>query len=243
MISRIVLLVAVVFAIYYLRQKYLKAPAQLRKGLLWKYGLTGLAVVVVGLALAGRVHWISAAVAASLPFIRQSIPMLIRYFPFLQHHFKTRQGQQGPAMGQQSAVDTATIKMQMDHDSGKLFGEVISGPFAGQQLDSMTQPQLLALLEYCQQRDPDASKLLLSYLNHRFGDSWQHSAGNNAGTGDITEQEALKLLGLASGASEEEIIQAHRKLMQKVHPDRGGNDYLAAKINQAKDLLLAALQR
>ena len=55
----------------------------------------------------------------------------------------------------------------------------------------------------------------------------------------MTEEEALQLLGLEPGASEEDIIQAHKKLIQKLHPDRGGNDYLAAKLNAARDLLLA----
>ena len=56
--------------------------------------------------------------------------------------------------------------------------------------------------------------------------------------GNMSRREALAVLGLEDNASEEDIVAAHRSLIQKLHPDRGGNDYLAAKINQAKDRLL-----
>lgn len=64
------------------------------------------------------------------------------------------------------------------------------------------------------------------------------SGGNRDGAA-MSKLQAFEVLGLKPGASNQEVIDAHRKLMQKVHPDRGGNDYLAAQLNQAKDTLLS----
>jgi hypothetical protein len=72
------------------------------------------------------------------------------------------------------------------------------------------------------------------------------SGGNTGGSreappsrrGAMSHSEALKVLGLEEGATEEQIRAAHRRLILQIHPDKGGTSYLAAKINEAKDVLL-----
>jgi hypothetical protein len=139
------------------------------------------------------------------------------------------------------------VRMQLDHDTGALSGEVISGSFAGRSLDALDREELLALRDEAS-GDGESLALVEAYLDRRMP-GWRDdvegdaAAGAGAGgasdaTGPMTNQQAYEILGLAPGASQADIRAAHRRLMKKVHPDQGGSTFLAAKINEAKDLLI-----
>jgi hypothetical protein len=93
-------------------------------------------------------------------------------------------------------------------------------------------PRVISALRYL----PLINRFRQQYTQQKSQQSGQQSA--RARSGKMTAEEAREILGLKPGASREEIIKAHKRMMQKVHPDRGGSDFLAAQINQAKDTLL-----
>ncbi len=234
---RLILLLAVIAAIYYLLRRAQSMPPHKRRGEYTKLGLGIALVVTVALAATGHMNWLGAAFAALLVFVRQALPLVLRLFPMLV----SLRGKSAPAAGQTSTVETALLRMQLDHDSGALQGEILKGAFQGWRLADMDRSQLEQFFAFCRSEDADSLQLLDSYLHQRFpgeaafGKQQQASSGS---THSMGRSEALAVLGLQDGASEEEIIAAHRKLIQKLHPDRGGNDYLAAQVNLAKDLLL-----
>ena len=150
------------------------------------------------------------------------------------------------AGGRSSEVETDTLRMQLDHRTGELEGEVRRGRFAGRPLAALGLSDLLELLAECQREDPRSVALLETYLDRRAPD-WrgQRAAGDGEGQTaapgaqpGMDEATALSILGLAPGAGVDEIKAAHRRLMTKLHPDHGGSSYLAAQLNQAKDFLL-----
>ena len=144
--------------------------------------------------------------------------------------------------GQKSRVATSLLAMELDHDSGKMTGTVISGPFKGTNLEEMNSTDLQSLYDYCAKASDQSISLLEAWLD-RNKPEWRETwTGTNkakqASTGAMSRDEALSVLGLKAGATNEDIKNAHRRLMKDFHPDRGGSDYLATKINQAKDILL-----
>jgi hypothetical protein len=155
-----------------------------------------------------------------------------------------------PASGSTSRVRSRLIEMTLDHDTGEMDGSVLAGAFAGQQLGSLDEAHLRDLLTECQASDPDGVRLLEAYLDRRFP-RWREDtrteepprADARPASGVMTPEEAYQILDLRPGATPDEIRQAHRTLMKKLHPDQGGSTYLATCINQAKDILLRQRDR
>jgi hypothetical protein len=148
--------------------------------------------------------------------------------------------------GQKSQVRTEGLEMELDHDSGQMEGRCLKGRFAGRQLSTLSDEDLLRLLDELRGLDQQGAALVQAYLDRRMrgsGDGHEDAGKEQArsprgGKVRMSREEAYEVLGLAKGASEEDVRAAHRKLMMKLHPDQGGSTYLAARINEAKDVLL-----
>jgi DnaJ domain len=144
--------------------------------------------------------------------------------------------------GQVSRVRSNFVEMTLDHDTGAMTGAIVAGRLKGTSLDALELSVLLGLLG---EFDEESRNLLAAYLDRRHP-RWREDVGDGATagrrgptrSGKMSEEEAYQILGLRPGASADEIGRAHRSLMMKLHPDQGGSTYLAARVNQAKDVLL-----
>ncbi|MEO1224255.1 MAG: molecular chaperone DnaJ [Pseudomonadota bacterium] len=182
------------------------------------------------------------------------LPLLFFLWPLLRNFrtaFDRMKAAQGGSAGRVSSIDTRFIRMTLDHDSGAMSGTVKEGRFEGQSLDAMSEDDLHQLAGEVTS-DEQSAQVLEAYLDRRFGAEWRDEAGEQPGgqsggrrerpprpqTGAMTRDEALAILGLEDGVTEDEIRTAHKRLMLKVHPDQGGSGYLATKLNEAKDVLL-----
>ncbi|MDX2156701.1 MAG: molecular chaperone DnaJ [Hyphomicrobiaceae bacterium] len=149
-----------------------------------------------------------------------------------------------PTPGRTSKVATDHLEMELDLDTGAMHGRVLKGFFAGRRLGDMRPVELAHLWQDCRFVDPQSAQLIEAYLD-RLHPTWREDMARaeeqapKGPDGRMTRAEALEILGLQGEPGEDEIRRAHRDLMLKLHPDRGGSTYLAAKVNEAKEVLLA----
>lgn len=237
--ARIILIVAAVILALFLFRWIKRQPANKR----WQMVTVVVVVVLLGLVLTGRLHWLFAFIGAMIPAAQRLLGLIV-YLPAIQRLVRSVSGNK-PSAGQTSQVETTYLNMALDHDTGSLSGSVKTGTHAGRQLKDLTLEELLQLYQEYSRIDEDSKLLLGNYIDRIHGTEWRadnnesEQSGTNTGqNSNISEQEAYAILGLEAGADKASIIEAHRRLIQKLHPDRGGSSYLATKINQAKDLLL-----
>jgi hypothetical protein len=213
-----------------------------RKAINWG-GLGFIALIILFLVLTGRMGAAIAGVMALFAWGSRLLGLIhmSRQMSGMFRSFRFGQGGRASA-GQVSEVDSAFLRMTLDHASGAMEGDVKQGRFGGRRLADLAQNDLLALLTEVGS-DQDSVGLLEAYLDRRYPE-WRDAGGQaSAGgppapQGAMTAEEAYRILGLKPGAADDEIKSAYRRLMAQLHPDHGGSDYLAAKVNQAKDFLL-----
>ncbi|MDF9391667.1 molecular chaperone DnaJ [Methylococcus capsulatus] len=197
-------------------------------------------LLIVVLAATGRLGWVVPLAGALLAALLRLLPGLISLLPVLQRMWRRRTSDaEGDAV-----VETPFLRMRMNRTTGEIGGEVLAGRQAGRQLYDLSLEDLQELHAELLRADAESARLLGAYMDRVVGGAWragggaEGSAAGPSPSGQMSRGEALAILGLREGAQREAIVEAHRRLMQKLHPDRGGSDYLAAKINQAKDVLL-----
>jgi len=171
-------------------------------------------------------------------------PLIARHLPEWFERIRGREEFSKRSTGgerQSSSARTAYLAMTLDHQTGQLDGTILQGPHEGKKLSALSTKSLVDLYTFYTKDDQESAKLLAAFIERSFGQQWQNAKENLHRNNGITldQEEALSILGLDQNASEEEIVAAHRRLIQKLHPDRGGSDYLASRINQAKDFLLS----
>jgi len=168
--------------------------------------------------------------------------------PWLPRSLRWPPGGWRPQVGSASRMQTAMLAIEVDPASGAIRGCVLVGPFAGRELASLDQTQCFDLWSRSRNQDPPTARVLEAYFDRRFP-GWRAAgqgdgdARRQNGRSAMSEQYAYEMLGLAKGASPEEITRAHRTLMKKVHPDHGGSASLAALLNEARDVLMREHKR
>ncbi|TVZ38854.1 hypothetical protein P886_3237 [Alteromonadaceae bacterium 2753L.S.0a.02] len=241
MFTRLILALAFIAVIFYLMAKYRRLGPEARKQWLIKTAVIAVIVVLLLGVVTGRMHWLGAIVAGLLGFAKFGM----RLFGGLAPFFRIL----GPETLGNPIFTTPYLRVQLNLQNKTLTGEILDGPYKGEPLQSLRDSQLQELEQFYRERDK-RSYFLIRVLRQgaNTGSTEQHSKHSNyASAGEPSYNEALQILGLETYVDQAPpdksvVVKAHRKLMQKLHPDHGGNDYLASRVNIAKEVVLRHLR-
>jgi hypothetical protein len=228
---KLLLLIAAIVGLWYWWSYQKNLAENKRKPFLWRSGFWLILALSVYLIVTGRMHWLGAGIAALIPVLRTLLVWGTRAGPLLRlfGRFKTSPSQ----------FRTEFLVISINFTTGSVEGEIISGDYSGKKLRELSQDELKLLSQQYKTVDKESYVLLQAYLIRSGSNNDQaYQQYNPDNFNELTEPEAYEILGLPNTASKDEVVKAHKRLMQRMHPDRGGSDYLAAKINAAKDQLV-----
>lgn len=225
MIIKLLLAIGLIFVVFSMMNAYKRMPPQKKKAFIFKCFLFGAAGVLLLGVVSGRMHWFGAVLAAMLPMLRFGAGAATRILPF----WLNRTGGVAP-------FKTQFLDVKVAIQRGTVTGSILKGPHAGKAIESLNDQQLTELEEHY--KDLDVKSYYLIKFARRAFTSKTNGQQQAPAFGDPSRDEALQILGLSGSPTKEEIINAHRRLINRLHPDRGGSDFLAARVNQARDTLL-----
>ena len=218
---------------------FISTPAaRLKRIVFWSAGIVSVGIFIFLLyRLSGSFLW---------SWVVFLIPLILRWRGLIQQIRRAAKTASGPAKGQVSSVNTEFLEMNLNHDTGEMSGLVKKGEKKGYRIETLNLNQLLELIEESKS-DAASIQLLERFLDKYFDENWRETSqssgdryenNNDYSSDSISRAQALKILGLVEPVTDEQIKEAHRRLILANHPDRGGSTFLATQINKAKDVLL-----
>ena len=180
-------------------------------------------IIALVLIFSGKLNFLPVALAPALLFFRRisSLLSILNFFSRSSFGSKFK-----------PTINTKYLKIQIILQTKQAIIEIKEGEFKGRGLSSLSKPEVDKLLSELKVNDPKG----FGFLNVVINQSYQHS--QNTSSSQMSEEEALSILGLQKGASSDEIKKSYYDLMKKFHPDKDGNNYLSNLISEAKNKLL-----
>ena len=237
---RLILAIIVITLIFWWIKRLKRLPQEDKRQFIIKSVLySAIAILLIGV-ITGRLHWIGAIFAIIAAGLKTGFSAIIRFMPFLKF-LGAQQVFSNPVF------NTRYLKVTIDISQGKVTGVVTDGPHKGGQIEQLSMETLAELEKFYGENDKKSQYLIRVVMQRNSGQRYQQQSqqqgqGNYPSVGDPSYEEALQILGLPDNPSKQDVQKAHKTLMQKLHPDRGGNDYLASRVNVAKEVVIKHLK-
>lgn len=235
MLPQLIIIVGVLLVLWMLSNWFKRAKPSVAARVLKRSGYAVLVVLGLWLVLTGKLAGLFAVAAGLMPWVMRAARLHGLWQVLRRFGIQMRGGT--PSPGKASQVETHFLRMELDHDSGRLDGLILEGIFSGRRLSQLSEAQAVELWREVQ-ADAESARVLQAWLERTWPEWRDEPPPAAPPKSGMSVDEAREILGVSAQAGPDDIRAAHRRLMLANHPDHGGSTWIAARINQARDLLL-----